>query len=62
MLGGLICSFLDGIIMGGRTDMSPENKELLERRLTGSVQVSIETELKRRYSWIVLIAVLLTVE
>ena len=47
---------------GRAIDMDPENTELLERRLTESVRVSVEAELKRRYSWIGLITVLLTVE
>ena len=40
--------------------MDPEKTELLERRLRESVRVSVEAELKRRYSWIGLIAVLIT--
>ncbi len=45
---------------GRVTEMDPESRELLERRLTESVRASVEAELKRHYSWIVVIAVLLT--
>ncbi len=45
---------------GRATDIGPENRELLAKRLTESVRASVETELKRRYSWIAVIAVLLT--
>ncbi len=41
-------------------DMNATNEELLERRLIESVRHSVEIELKRRYSWIGIIAIFLT--